>query len=70
MKKVTTVAEARALPEVDGKWWDERRITDSKTGITTVERVPRTLSPHPIDGDQILLFIDSDGRPMEVTYTQ
>ena len=67
--KVTTVEQARALPEVRSGMWDFTRTTDPVTGITTEQRVPRPFSPQPTDGDQILLFIDVDGRRMQVVYT-
>ncbi len=74
--KVTTVEQARSLPEVRSATWDfKRRILDvarpgiGKRGDMVEERIARPLSPQPIDGDQILLFIDADGRSMQVVYT-
>lgn len=74
--KVTTVAQARALPEVRSAFADERHrmLTEDEQGVgkkgdTIIELVPRQFSPHPIDGDQILLFTDADGRSMQVCYT-
>jgi hypothetical protein len=72
---VTTVAQARALPEVAHADFDERRrILDAdeaggRKGDTLVERVVRPYCPTPTDGKQILLFIDSDGRSMRIVYT-
>lgn len=74
--KVTTLEQARALPEVESVFFDLRRTLlerdepgVGKRGDTIIERVPRQICAHPVDGDQILLFVDSDGRPMQVTYT-
>ena len=66
--KVTTVEQARALREVSHPYMDYRDEVDPKTGITTRHRVAVPFSPHPIDGDEILIFIDSDGRSMQVAY--
>lgn len=66
--KVTTVEQARALREVSHPYLDHRDEVDPKTGITTRYMVSVPFSPAPIDGDQILLFIDSDGRSMQVAY--
>jgi hypothetical protein len=75
--KITTVEQARALPEVRGAFWDERRrILDQdelgvgRRGDTVIERVVRPFVPTPTDGDQILWFFDADGRRMQVVYTQ
>jgi putative hemolysin len=69
MKKITTVAEARSLPEVDHPFMDSKRTIDPQTGVTTVERTARPFCPMPTDGDQILFFTDADGRSMQVCYT-
>ena len=63
--KVTTVEQARALPELE----DTRKTIDPDTGITTIERIAVPFAPMPLDGDQILFFIDTDGRPMRIVYT-
>ena len=47
-----TVEEARALPE-DG-------------GLTF--RLDRMLAAAPVEGDDILMFIDADGRAMQVAF--
>lgn len=67
--KITTVELARALPEMADPFFEEHRETDPVTGITTISRSVRPFVPTPTDGDQILLFIDSDGRSMKVEYT-
>ena len=67
--KVDTVEKARALPEVDNEFYDVKRTIDQKTGVTTVERTVRPFCPRGIDGDEIILFIDSDGRAMKVIGT-
>lgn len=68
-RKITTVAEARSLPEVAHPFMDRKRTTDPLTGITTEESIVRPFCPQPTDGDQILLFNDADGRSMQVVYT-
>lgn len=68
--KVTTVAQARALPEVEHPYLDSVTITNHETGITATYRKPRPFYPHPTDGDQILFFGDIDGRCMQVVYTE
>lgn len=67
--KVTTIEQARALPEVDHPYLDYIYSTDQTTGITTTSRKVRPFVPRPIDGDEILLFMDSDGRSMQVCHT-
>jgi hypothetical protein len=68
--KITTVEQARALPEVDGSFYDLVKRLDPETHTLVVERVVRPFVPQPTDGDQILLFIDTDGRRMQVVYTK
>ena len=67
---VKTVEQARALPEIRSAFWEFRRETDPKTGITTEHRVPMPFTPRPIQGDEILLFTDTDGRSMQVIWTK
>ena len=74
--KVTTVEQARALPEVSHPFLDERtRILHEddpgvgRRGDMVREYVTRPYCPQPMDGDQILLFVDSDGRRMQIVYT-
>lgn len=71
-EKVTTIEQAWALPEAVET---RRRILQEaepgvgKQGDTIIERIPLPFCPTPTDGDQILFFIDSDGRSMQVVYT-
>jgi hypothetical protein len=67
-RKISTIEEARALPEVSR--YIEHRVTDPKTGMTTVSGEVPKFYPSCTDGDQILLFTDTDGRSMEITYTE
>lgn len=69
MKKVTTVYQARLLPEIDDPYFERSSRIDPVTHHTIIEQVARPFSAAPIDGDSILLFIDSDGRRMQVVYT-
>lgn len=66
--KITTVVQARALPEVDHPFLDRKQWTDDK-GITHVEETVRPLCPRPLNGDQIMFFRDADGRAMQIVYT-
>jgi hypothetical protein len=64
-----TVAEARALPEVESAWFEtERHMTPG--GITVITQTPRKFSARGIEGDDILWFTDSDGRSMQVIDTE
>ena len=73
--RVTTLKQARALPEVRGAFFDERRriLEQDEPGLgrrgdTIIEREVRPFVPMPTD--QILWFLDDDGRRMQVVYTQ
>jgi hypothetical protein len=54
--KITTVEEARALPEI-------RSLLAANNGL------PRRLSGMPLHGDSIAIFTDADGRSMRVVHT-
>ena len=85
MVKVTSVAQAMELPEIESAIWDIKRAvltspeeaiafrqrTAVKCGLgdTVIERKLRPFCPHPTGGDQILLFVDADGRRMQIVYT-
>lgn len=64
-----TVEEARALPEVSNALYEEERITDSR-GHTEIRVKFRKLTARPIEGDDIILFVDADGRAMQVVDTE
>lgn len=75
-RKVTTIEDAQALPEVGNAIFDySKRILErdepgvGRRGDTINTPVARPFCPMPTDGDQILLFTDKDGRPMQVVYT-
>lgn len=74
--KVTTLEQARALPEVQHAFCDyTKRILQhddpehGPAGTTVIERVVRPYFPMPTHGDQLLFFTDADGRLMQVCYT-
>ena len=71
--QVTDIEQARALPEIQGRYFDEEKkiIQDGPDrGMTVVTRKVRPFVPVPISPEQILYFCDSDGRSMEVVYTE
>jgi hypothetical protein len=68
LTKVTSVTQARGLPEIPVLV--QHIVTDPKTGITMItDEFPR-FYPQPVDGEQILFFRESDGRLMEVLYNE
>lgn len=68
-RSITTIEDAWALPEVNDPYFDnETEVLAS--GETVIHRKPRKFVPQPTSGDQILFFVDSDGRSMQVCYTE
>ena len=62
---VKTVKDAQALPEIKDemfKYWEEIQ----EDGTTLVKTKIRPLYGAGVEGDDIALFIDTDGRPMKV----
>lgn len=69
MKPITTLEAARALPEIQNRYYRvHNEVTD--TGETIRVETPRKFSAFPVHPKQILYFLDADGRIMEVVNTE
>lgn len=69
MGGVKTVEQAMALPEVESAMWDEV-VTIRADGVTVKEYKPRKFCAAPVSGDNIILFVDSDGVSKQVIETE
>jgi hypothetical protein len=63
------MAEARALPEIEDEFFvtTKRALPD---GTILNERAIRPLCGRGISGDDIIMFVDADGRAMKVVQTE
>lgn len=69
MKHIKTIEEAQTLPEIDDSAFDYK-VEILSDGSKKYIPVPRMLFAEPLQGDDICLFTDKDGRVMKVVYTE
>ena len=65
---VLTLEHARALPEIHDELFTHTLRT-LQDGTTVRESTPRPFIRRAINGDDIIVFIDVDGRTMKVCQT-
>lgn len=67
---VKTIEQAQALPEIDSGIFEYRDEIDPITHHTVRRQKTRSFSPIGVDGDDIFIFTDKDGRQMRVVGTE
>lgn len=67
--KIDTIEKARALPLIENELYEEIR-EEMPDGTIRISNRVRKLYGRGIEGDEIILFIDSDGTPMKVIATE
>ena len=69
MIHVKTAEQAQALPEIESEFF-EITIETLPDGTTVRTEKPRGICGPGIEGDDIILFVDTDGISKKIVYTE